>query len=144
MLPEGSVAPDRCVELILPAVTDENEALRHAALNALLASSAVRQAAVPKLGALLKDGNPAIGERAARALGRIGPDAVNALPALLEAARAADGASAYADALAQVGPSALPALFEILQNGKPDENRWVLRIFLTPLGRRRCQCWRRR
>ena len=58
VLPRSGVAPDRCVELILPAVTDENEALRHAALNALLASSAVRQAAVPKLGALLQGWQP--------------------------------------------------------------------------------------
>ena len=119
-LSKSGVAPDRCAVLILPAVTDENEAVRHAALNALLCG-AVRQAAVPKLAALVKDNNPAVRERAARALGRIGPGAVDALPALLDAARAADGATAYADALAQIGAKALPALLDILQKSKPGE-----------------------
>ncbi|MEP6670462.1 MAG: HEAT repeat domain-containing protein [Chthoniobacter sp.] len=127
-LPKTGVPPDRCVALILPAVTDENETLRHAALNALLSNSAVRQAAVPKLAALLKDNNPAVRERAARALGRVGPGAVDALPTLLQAARTADGAPAYADALAQIGPKALPALLDILQKSKPAESKWVLRI----------------
>jgi len=127
-LPKVGVAPDRCVALMLPAVTDENEALRHAALNALLGVPAVRQAAVPKLAALLKDNNPAIRERAARALGRMGPSAADALPTLLQAARTAEGAPAYADALAQIGPKALPALLDILQKNKPEESKWVLRI----------------
>lgn len=127
-LPKSGVAPDRCVALILPAVTDENEALRHAAINALLSTSAVRKAAVPKLGALLKDNNPAIRERAAHALGRVGPGAVEVMPALLTAAQAADGAPVYAEALAQVGPQALPALLGILQKSKPEDGRWVLRV----------------
>ena len=127
-LPRSGVAPDHCVALLLPAVTGEDENLRHAALNALLGASAMRPVAVPKLAALLKDKNPAVREHAARALGRIGPGAAEALPALLEAARAADGAPAYADALAQVGPKALPALLDILQKKKPDEGKWVLRI----------------
>ncbi len=50
------------------------------------------------------------------------------LPALVEAARAADGAPAYADALTQFGPKALPALLEVLQKGKPEEGQWVLRM----------------
>jgi HEAT repeat protein len=112
----------------LPAVTDENEVLRHAALNAMLSSSAVRKAAVPKLSTLLKDKNPVVCERAAHALGRIGPGAVDALPALLTAARVADGSATYADALAQIGPKALPALLEILQKSKPADSKWVLRV----------------
>jgi HEAT repeat protein len=126
-LAKTGVAPDRCVALILPAVIDENEALRHAALNALLSNTAVRNAALPKLSTLLKDNSPVTRERAARAIGRIGPGAIDALPALLEAARAADGASAYADALAQIGPKALPALLDILQKSKPEQSKWVLR-----------------
>jgi HEAT repeat protein len=127
-LPKTGVTPDRCVALILPAVTDENETLRHAALNAMLSSSAVRKAAVPKLSALLKDNNPAVRDRAAHALGRVGPGAAAALPSLLAAARAADGSPVYADALAQVGPQALPALLEVLQKSKPQDSKWVLRI----------------
>ncbi|MEZ0259052.1 MAG: HEAT repeat domain-containing protein [Chthoniobacter sp.] len=122
------VPPDRCVALILPALTDENEALRHAALNALLNSSAVRKAAVPKLAPLLADSNPAVRERAAHALARIGPAAMDAMPALLAAARSSGGAQAYADAVTQLGPQVLPTLFDLLQAGKPEDSKWVPRI----------------
>lgn len=127
-LAKTGVAPDRCVALMLPAVTDENETLRHAALNALLSNSAVRKAAVPKLAELLKDKNTTVRERGAHALGRVGPGAVDALPVLIEAARAADGAPVYAEALAQVGPKALPPLLGILQKSKGDQGKWVLRV----------------
>jgi len=127
-LPKAGVAPEQCVTLMLPAITDENETLRHAALNALLSARAVRQAAVPKLVPLLKNANPAIREHAARALGRIGPGAVDALPALFEVARGADGAAVYGEALGEIGPKALPVLLDILQKGKPEEAKWVLRV----------------
>jgi len=127
-LPKVGVAPEKCVALILPAITDENDALRHAALNALLSSPAVRQAAVPKLLPLLKDANPATREKAVRALGRIGPGAIDAVPALLDAARGADGAPVYGEALAEIGPKALPVLLDILQKGKPEEGKWVLHV----------------
>lgn len=126
-LPKVGAAPDRCVALLLPGVTDDNESTRHAALNALLGTWAVRAAAVPKLVTLLKDGKPEVRERAARALGRMGSDAASALPALLAATRAAGGAQAFADALAQIGPQALPALLDALQKGKPEESAWILR-----------------
>ncbi len=126
-LPKVGVAPERCVALLLPGVTDENEALRHAALNALLGTRAIRAAAVPKLAALLTDKNPATRERAARALGRVGPEAAGALPALLAATRAAGGTPAFADAVAQIGPAVLPALLDALQKGRPDDSAWILR-----------------
>ncbi len=126
-LPKVGAAPERCVALLLPGVTNDNEALRHAALNALLGSRPARTAALPKLVALLKDNNPAVRERAARAIGRLGPEASSALPALLAATRAAGGATAFADALAHVGPAALPALLDTLQKGKPEENAWTLK-----------------
>lgn len=126
-LPKVGAAPDRCVALLLPGVTSDNDALRHAALNSLLGSRPVRAAALPKLIALLKDNNPTVRERAARAIGRLGPDAASALPALLAATRAAGGAPVYADALAHVGPAALPALLDALQKGKPEESAWILK-----------------
>ncbi len=125
-LPRTGVSPDRSVTIILPAVTGDDETLRHAALNALLETRALRQAAVPKLAASLKDAKPAAREYAARALGRIGPGAADALPALVEATRASGGAPAFAGALAEIGPKALPPLLAILQNGKPEEGKWVL------------------
>jgi HEAT repeat protein len=127
-LPKTGVASARCVELILPALTDENDALRHAALNALLSTRAVREAAVAKLVPLLKDGNPAIRERAVHALGRIGTEAIAALPAMVQAARSAPETPAFGEALAELGPKALPVLLDILKKGKPDEGQWVLHV----------------
>jgi HEAT repeat protein len=127
-LPKTGVAPGRCVELILPALTDENDALRHAALNALLSTRAVRQAAVPKLVPLLKDGNAAIRERAVHALGRIGAEAIAALPVMVQAARSAPETPAFGEALAELGPKALPVLLDILKKGKPEEGQWVMHV----------------
>jgi HEAT repeat protein len=126
-LPKLSTDPARAVPALLPAITGDDEASRHAALNALLAQRSLRSAAIPKLAALLKDPNPAVRERAARALGRFGPDAAPVLPALLDATRAANGAPAFADALAQVGPPVLPVLLQALQSAKPEESAWILR-----------------
>ena len=127
-LPKAGVAPDRCAALLLPGLTDDNDALRHAALNALLSAPAIRQAVVSGLGPLLKDNNPNKRERAIRALGRIGPAAIDELPAMLAATRAANGAPVYAEALAEIGPKALPALLDILQKSKPAEAKWVLPV----------------
>jgi HEAT repeat protein len=127
-LPRTGVPPDHCVAILLPSLTDDHDDLRHAALNALLSSPAVRLAAVPKLAPLLKDPKPAVRERAVHALGRIGPGAVDALPAVVDAARAADGAPAYGQALAEIGPKALPVLLGVLQKGKPEEGKWVMRV----------------
>ena len=126
-LPKLGVEPQQCVKLLLPAVTTDDEAIRHAGINALLSTRALRRAAVQPLAALLKDGNATTRELAARALGRMGPDAAGALPALLEATRAAGGAPAFSDALAQVGPTALPALLDALQKGNAAEGEWILR-----------------
>jgi len=126
-LPKVGVEPARCLTLLLPAVVGEDEALRHAGLNAVLGQRALRPPALPKLAASLKDANPAVRERAARALGRFGPEASPVLPALLDATRAADGAPAFADALAQVGPAVLPTLLKTLQDGKTEDSAWILR-----------------
>jgi HEAT repeat protein len=126
-LPKLGVEPARGLALLIPAIVGEDETLRHAALNALLGERSLRSVALPKLAALLKDGNPTVRERAARALGRFGPDAAPVLAELLEATRLAGGAPAFADALAQVGPAVLPALLKILQEAKPEESAWILR-----------------
>jgi len=134
-LSKVGVEPTRSLALLLPVVVGDDEPARHAALNALLGQRALRLPAMPKLAAMLQHGNPAVRERAARALGRFGPDAVPVLPALIEATRAAGGAPVFADALAQVGPAVLPTLLKILQEGKPEESAWVLRAlrgFGTP------------
>jgi len=126
-LPRIGMEVDHVLALLLPAAVGDDEAVRHAAMNAILAERALRPGAVAKLAPLLKDPNPTMREKAARALGRFGADATPALPALMEAARVAGGAPAFADALAQVGPPVLPILLKALQAGSPEETAWILR-----------------
>ncbi len=126
-LPKLGVEPARSLAALLPAVVGDDEALRHAALNAVLAERGLRAVAVAKLTPMLKDPNPVVRERAARALGRFGPDATPALRALMDAARAANGAPAFADAFAQIGPPVLPILLQSLQSGPPEDSPWILR-----------------
>jgi HEAT repeat protein len=126
-LPKLGGEPGRSLAALLPAAVGEDEALRHAALNALLGTRSLRPPAITKLAALLKDPNAAVRERAARAIGRFGAEAAPALPELMNATRISGGAPAFADALAQIGSPALPVLLQALQTGKPEDSAWVLR-----------------
>lgn len=126
-LPRLGVPPAECIPLLLPAALAEDQALRHAALNAILSAPVLRAAALPKLAEKLKDSDRATRERAARALGRFGPDAAPVLPALLAATRSSADTPVFAEALAQIGPAALPTLLAALQTGRPEESAWVLR-----------------
>ncbi len=122
-----STDPAKAVPLLVAAAKDDNAAVRHAAINALCGSRPLRRPAVAPLAALLKDDNAAVRQRAAQALGRLGPDAVEALPALLAATRAAEGDPAFADPLAQIGPAALPALLTALKEANATNSAWILR-----------------
>jgi len=122
-----SADPRKAVPLLVAAVKDDSEPIRHAAINAIGGSRALRRPAVLPLAALLQDGNIAVRQRAAHALGRLGPDAAEALPALLSAARAADGDPVFAEALAQIGPAALPALLTALKESDAENSAWILR-----------------
>ena len=126
-LPKVSADPVKAAPLLVAAVKDDSEPIRHAAINAIAATLALRRPAVPLLAALLADANPAVSQRAAQALGRLGPDAADALPALLAGARAANGEAAFADALAQIGPAALPALLAALKQSDAASGAWILR-----------------
>ena len=126
-LPKISADPVKTAPLLVAAVKDDSEPIRHAAINAIAATPALRRPAVPLLAAALTDTNPAVAQRAARALGRLGPDAADALPALIAGARAAKGDAAFADVLAQIGPAALPALLTELKKSDAASGAWILR-----------------
>src|SRR5688500_15546984 len=75
------------------------------------------KAAVPALVGVLKDGNPQGKTHAALALGRIGPDAKEAIEPLIEALTGPDLtlSSQAALALGRIGPDAAPALIKTLE-----------------------------
>jgi HEAT repeat protein len=130
-----SADPAKAMPALVAAVGDDSEAIRHAAINAIGGTKALRRVAAAPLAAQLKSENAATRQRAAQALGRLGPDAVDVLPALLDATRAAKGEAAFAGALAQIGPAALNAVVAALKESPPAESAWIfltLKSFGTP------------
>ena len=129
------VEPGDAVPLLVAGITDDHEALRHAAINALVLLRGGRDRSLAALTPLLKDENTTTRQRAARALGRMGPGAAPAVPALIEAARTSPADGTIANALAEIGPEVLPAVLAALQNASaPDAERLLglLRGFGNP------------
>jgi HEAT repeat protein len=126
-LPKTGPDRERGVPLLVAAATDPDDTVRHVGINALAAARALHPDAVPALAGLLKNSDPAMRQRAAHVLGRLGPDAASALPALVDAALASNGDDVFTDALTQNGPAALPALLSALKDAKPAANAWIFR-----------------
>jgi HEAT repeat protein len=122
------VETGRSVPLLVQALRSNDEALRRAAVNGL---ALVRPAkdAVPALETLLVDSDPAVRERAAHALSRLGSQAAPAAAALVACAKAAPDDTVFTEALSQVGDAALPLLVkELTAPGGPEVRRdWVFR-----------------
>ncbi len=120
-LPKVGVEPARAVELLIAGVKDDNEQVRHGAINALYLLRSANAQLIPALVALLRDPNPALSERAATVVGRLGSSASGAVPALLEAARKRTPAPpGYLDALAQIGPAAVPEILRAIEKENPE------------------------
>ena len=129
------VKPGEAVPLLVAGIQDDNEPVRHAAINALVLLRAGRDLSLTALTILLKDENATTRQRAARVLGRMGPAAAPAVPALIEAARISPADGSIANALAEIGSDALPAVLATLQGAPaPDAERLLslLRGFGKP------------
>ncbi len=106
-LPKLGLPQEQILPPLLTALREKDDTLRHAATNALLT---LHPAAVAALIPLLHE--PATAERAAYVLGRYGSAARDAAPAILTLiADQAQPPPAFAEALAQMGDAAIPALF---------------------------------
>lgn len=128
-LPKIKAPPERLVPLLLNGVKDDQEALRHAAINAIVPLRSGQKLALEGLVAMLADPKAPVRQRAARALGRMGSEAAAAIPALLAASSAAPADGSFADALSQIGPAALPALRTALNGpARPDGERLVAAV----------------
>lgn len=124
-LPAAKVLPP-----LIAALKSDDEAQRHSATNAILLIHPAAKTAVPAVTALLKD--PAQAERAAYVLGRFGEDAKDAIPALLDLVLKSDAPpTAFLDALAQIGPPAVPALLAQVEKLAPSmitRDHWALKV----------------
>ncbi len=121
-IPKTGVEPTRAVELLLRGVKDDNAEVRHAAINAIYLLRSANDRLIPALVTLLRDPNPTLSERAAIVLGRLGPGASSAVPALLEVARKrTPPPPAYIDALGQIGPAAVPGVLHAIEQENPDQ-----------------------
>lgn len=85
------------------------------------AGSAAPTAAIAGLLNELKSTSPQARIAAADALGKLGAEAQGAVPALLEAANSEHAwiDTAMLSAVQQIGPTAVPILLDLLENGKP-------------------------
>lgn len=112
----------------LPVLISQLDAAetRSDALDGLRLLGATAAAAVPALAALLPDRRASTWDRVVEVLGCIGPQAKEAVPALIEAVQACgvDQVSAPVRALASIGdPRALPALEALAAAGKDERVR---------------------
>ena len=128
-LPKVGLPPAQVLPPLIAALKSDDEALRHAATNAILLVHPAAKTAVPAVAALLAD--PAQAERAAYVLGRFGEDAHSAIPALLALIlKSETPAAAYTDALAQIGEPSVPVLLAQLEKITPSaltRDHWALK-----------------
>ena len=112
---------------------EKESRLRVGVAMALLEIEPSPRQVVPVLVAVLKDkkANGDVLSAAADTLGKLGPAAQEAVPALQEALRNPDVRSTAAEALSKVGSAALPALIQSLN----DEDRSVRYLAAETLGR---------
>ena len=112
----GRIAPDAKIAIpaLIKTFADANSEVRQAAADAL---SKFGPAAVPPLIDALKADSASTRSEAARALGTIGSDARDAIPALKALFLASDKVGNSAgEALAKIGKPAVPALSEALKH----------------------------
>ena len=109
--------PKILVPRLVDALRDSNEAIRHAAINGLLASRTARKPIVESLTQLLRDQSKEMSQRAAYVLGRFGVDAASAVPVLLEmVTKQSPPDPVFVDALVQIGE---PAVAPLLTSAEP-------------------------
>ncbi|MFQ5811721.1 MAG: HEAT repeat domain-containing protein [Anaerolineae bacterium] len=111
------IGPDTVLPLI-EALQDRNWGVRHNAAWVLGKIGPDARDAVPALIEALQDENEDVRQRSAWALGEMGPDAKDAVPALIEALGdvKAPVRAAAVTVIENLGPEAVPALIEALQD----------------------------
>lgn len=106
---------------LIKNLRDKDPEVRRAAAKGLADAGAEAKPAVSALGdAVKKDKDMFVRRFAAQALGALGEDARDAIPALATALNdeKKEVAEASANALGKIGPSAVPALMDVLKTGK--------------------------
>ncbi|MDB6151946.1 MAG: repeat-containing protein [Chthoniobacteraceae bacterium] len=128
VLPSLQAEPAVSVPLLMDGLKESVEAVRRSAINALLLMRSAQSALIPSLVASLKEPDAAVNERAADILARMGASAKSAVPELIETlVRRQPTSAIYVDAIAQIGPSAAPLIFQSLGADDPaaiPRERW--------------------
>jgi HEAT repeat protein len=110
-LPKIGAEPKTLVPRLIDALKDQNDSIRHAAINGLLSFPSARKEIVESLTALLRDPNKDMSQRAAYVVGRFGVAAASAVPVLLEIiAKQSPPDPVFIDALVQIGEPAVPQI----------------------------------
>jgi HEAT repeat protein len=117
-----SAAPQRKETTVFKPVLPEVGAVVDLPRSAAGSLAQIGPAAIPALKTALQDENPQVRRQAARALGKMGPDAEPAVPELTAAMNDTDAMvrEAAAQALGKIGPAAapaIPALIKAMEEG---------------------------
>jgi HEAT repeat protein len=130
-LPKVGADPNLLVPRLIDALKDQNEAIRHAAVNGLLAFPSARKQIVESLTALLRDPNTEMSQRAAYVVGRFGVDAASAVTVLLESiAKQPQPDPIFIDALVQIGEPAVPQILSAAEKVPLDQlapDHWMVK-----------------
>lgn len=124
------------------ALQDPNRFVRRGSfsfLHAGVSQTADIEMAIPPLIKALKDSDPEVRQKAANALGAIGPAAKAAIPSLIHALGDKNWAlrAAAAGALGGIGPQTkevVPSLIRVLKEDRFDEVRWSAAVALAVIG----------
>lgn len=132
-LPKVGADPNLLVPRLIDALKDQNEAIRHAAVNGLLSFPAARAQIVESLTALLRDPNKEMSQRAAYVVGRFGVAAASAVTTLLEIiATQPQPDPVFIEALVQIGEPAIPQILATAEKVPLDQltpDHWMVKCF---------------
>jgi HEAT repeat protein len=132
-LPKVGADPNTLVPRLIDALKDQNDSIRHAAVNGLLSFPSARKQIVESLTALLRDANKDLSQRAAYVVGRFGVAAASAVPVLLEIiARQSPPDPVFIDAVVQIGEPAVPQILAAAEKVPPSQltaEHWMVKAF---------------
>jgi HEAT repeat protein len=130
-LPKVGADPKTLVPLLIEALKDPNDTIRHAAVNGLLSFPVARKQIVESLTVLLWDANKEMSQRAAYVLGRFGVAAATAVPALLDnISKQWPPDPVFVDALVQIGEPAIAPILAASEKVPLDQltpDHWMVK-----------------
>jgi HEAT repeat protein len=123
------------ISALSAALRDQDNLVRIYVAETLLRLKVRPEAMVRVLAEALKDEEAGVSMAAARILGHLGPDAKDAVPALIETLKDGSGAGGWAvETLREIGPVTIPAVLEVVRKSHKAEARALALAVLWSFG----------